>query len=161
MDDDVTLDVVDGASSIARDAMTQYFEELEDRFTEGFQDVDALDDASRSFNPPRGLFVVATVDGRPVGCGGVRFLDGTTGEIKRMWVSPTSRGRGLGRRLLARLEEEIRGTGRRRIVLDTNGSLTEAISLYRSHGYVSIPRYNDNPYAEHWFEKSLTGNEAT
>ena len=161
MDDDVTLDVVDAGSSVARDAMTQYFEELEGRFAEGFQDVDALDDASRSFNPPRGLFVVATVDGRPVGCGGVRFLDGTTGEIKRMWVSRTSRGRGLGRRLLARLEEEIRGTGRRRIVLDTNGSLTEAISLYRSHGYVSIPRYNDNPYAEHWFEKSLTGNEAT
>jgi GNAT superfamily N-acetyltransferase len=155
VDGEVTLDVVDAGSGMARDAMTQYFEELEDRFSEGFEDADALDDASRSFNPPMGLFLVAIVDGRPVGCGGVRFLDTATGEIKRMWVSPAGRGRGLGRRILARLEDEVRVTGRGRIVLDTNGSLTEAISLYRSQGYVAIPSYNDNPYADFWFEKSL------
>jgi ribosomal protein S18 acetylase RimI-like enzyme len=69
-----------------------------------------------------------------------------------MWVSPSVRGLGLGRRLLGELEQRI-GAGLVR--LDTNGALTEAIAMYRSSGYVEIPRYNDEVHAQHWFEKRL------
>jgi len=90
-----------------------------------------------------------------VGCGAIQYVDASTAEIKRMWVDPKRRGIGLGRRLLQHLEAEIRGAGRSRVVLDTNDSLTEAIAMYGRLGYLPIERYNDNPYADRWFEKSL------
>jgi GNAT superfamily N-acetyltransferase len=153
------LAVVDARSASARSAMTSYFAELAERFPEGFEPGDALDEAVVLLNPPRGLFVIATVAGDAVGCGGLQFLDPGTAEIKRMWVSPSERGRGLGRRLLARLEDEARHAGRLRIVLDTNDVLTEAINMYRSRGYHSIERYNDNPYARLWFAKELSEDD--
>ena len=154
-----SLLLVDAASGTARWAMEQYFTELAGRFPGGFEPGDALSDAAAAFNPPSGVFVIAIVQGEPAGCGGAQFLDKMTAEIKRMWVSPHSRGLGLGRRLLARLEEEARLAGRRRVVLDTNGTLTEAISLYRSQGYVPIGRYNDNPYADRWFAKDIPDDD--
>ena len=72
-----------------------------------------------------------------------------------MWVSADARGLGLGRRLLAELEGEAWARGARRTRLETNRSLLEAISLYRSSGYVEVPAFNDEPYAHHWFEKPL------
>jgi ribosomal protein S18 acetylase RimI-like enzyme len=72
-----------------------------------------------------------------------------------MWVSSTVRGLGLGRRLLAELEQSARKLKMRAVRLDTNASLGEAIQLYRVAGYVEISRFNDNPYAHHWFEKTL------
>jgi GNAT superfamily N-acetyltransferase len=137
--------------------MTEYFAELAARFPAGFEPGDALDEAVTSLNPPRGVFVLALVEDEPAGCGGAQFLDGETAEVKRMWVSPVHRGVGLGRRLLAHLEGEARRAGRRRIVLDTNASLTEAINLYRSCGYAPTDRYNANPYADRWFVKELPG----
>ncbi|HEY7002653.1 MAG TPA: GNAT family N-acetyltransferase, partial [Gaiellaceae bacterium] len=62
---------------------------------------------------------------------------------------------GLGRRLLAELEDRARKTGARAARLDTNRNLTEAIAMYRSSGYEEIPRFNDERYAHHWFEKRL------
>ena len=69
-----------------------------------------------------------------------------------MWVSPTARGLGLGRRMLSELEQLSRTTAAR---LETNRSLTEAIALYRAPGYVEVEPFNDEPYAHHWFEKRL------
>jgi GNAT superfamily N-acetyltransferase len=135
--------------------MTSYFAELAERFPEGFEAGDALDEAAASFNRPRGVFVVAQLDDQTAGCGAVQFLDADTAEIKRMWVSPAWRGRGLGQRVLAFLEREAVLAGRGRVVLDTNGALSEAINMYRSRGYVGVERYNDNPYAQHWFAKDL------
>ena len=152
----VTFTVVDAGSRAARWAMRQYFDELDRRFDGGFVAGDALDEAAHLYNPPTGAFVVAAVDDRTVGCGAVLHLDETTAEIKRMWVSPTTRGLGIGRRLLARLEDEVRAAGRTTVVLDTNGALTEAIAMYGAAGYDPADRYNDNPYAQHWFRKTLT-----
>ena len=151
----VSFAVVDAASTAARWAMTHYFEELASRFPGGFAVGDALDEAATQFNEPCGVFVVATRTGQTVGCGALLLLDATTAEIKRMWVSATCRGAGLGRQLLGRLEDEARRAGRRAVVLDTNGALTEAIAMYETSGYTRIDRYNDNPYAEHWFMKAL------
>jgi GNAT superfamily N-acetyltransferase len=152
---EVELRIVDAGSDDARWAMARYFAELDERFTDGFDPGDALEEAVELLNPPAGVFVLAVRDGDPVGCGGVQRLDGGTVEVKRMWVHPDARGAGLGKRLLARLEGEARGLGGQQVVLDTNGVLTEAITMYRSAGYAPTDRYNDNPYAQHWFTKPL------
>jgi ribosomal protein S18 acetylase RimI-like enzyme len=135
--------------------MAQYFHELDKRFSDGFDPGDALDEAATGYNPPNGAFVTATYADELVGCGAIQFIDGDTAEIKRMWISRQRRGLGLGKRLLTYLEGEIRASGRSIVVLDTHRSLTEAIAMYRSRGYESIDRYNDNPYAQLWFSKSL------
>jgi ribosomal protein S18 acetylase RimI-like enzyme len=93
--------------------------------------------------------------GTPVACGALKFHGRRPTELKRMWVAPTTRGLGLGRRLLAELERLAREHGARRIRLETNRNLTEAIALYRSAGYREVPAFNDEPYAHHWFEKRL------
>ncbi|WP_268236087.1 GNAT family N-acetyltransferase [Isoptericola cucumis] len=107
--------------------------------------------------PPSGAFVVATCDGAPVACGGVQALDDGAGEIKRMWVHPAWRGAGLGSRLLRHIEGVCRDLGHDVVRLDTNGSLTEALAMYERAGYRHVGRYNDNPYAEHFFAKRLAG----
>jgi GNAT superfamily N-acetyltransferase len=152
---DVALRAVDAGDERARWAMRQYFAELAERFPGGFDAAGALDDAAAAFRPPDGVFLLATDVAGVIGCGGMHRLDATTAEARRMWVHPRARGAGLGRRMLAALEEQARGMGCRDVVLDTNGVLTEAITLYRGQGYRDIPRYNDNPYAQHWFRKRL------
>ena len=72
-----------------------------------------------------------------------------------MYLSPTHRGQGLARRLLAELEEIARGRGCRAVRLDTSDYLTGALALYRGAGYREIPPYNDNPKANLWFERQL------
>jgi GNAT superfamily N-acetyltransferase len=151
----VSFAVVDAASAEARWAMARYFHELAERFPGGFDPGDAIGAAAVEYNPPSGVFVVASRGPQTVGCGAVVLVDASTAEIKRMWVSVSCRGQGLGRRLLERLEDEVRGAGRTTVVLDTNGVLTEAIALYERAGYTRIARYNDNPYAEHWFTKTF------
>ncbi len=155
MTEPVTFALVDAGSTEARWAMTQYFEELAQRFPGGFEPGDALDEAATHYNPPTGAFVLASVAGETIGCGALDFLDDATAEIKRMWIAPQRRGTGLGKRLLAHLESVARQARRSRIVLDTNGVLTEAIAMYQACGYAATSRYNDNPYAEHWFTKTL------
>jgi GNAT superfamily N-acetyltransferase len=152
---EITLSIENADSPEAVWAMSQYFAELDARFVGGFDATGALDAAAVGFAHPLGIFIIARRDGEVVACGGVQCLDDTTAEIKRMWVSPAARGIGLGKRLLARLEAEAAALGRRRVVLDTNQVLAEAIAMYRSSGYTPFERYSDNPYAHHWFEKPL------
>jgi ribosomal protein S18 acetylase RimI-like enzyme len=73
-----------------------------------------------------------------------------------MWVAHSASGLGIGRRLLAELEVEAARNGSRMVRLETNESLTEAITLYRSSGYVEVEPFNNEPYAHYWFEKRLT-----
>jgi GNAT superfamily N-acetyltransferase len=148
--------VADPGSSAARDAMSAYFDELDARFVDGFDPGSALDDASRDFVPPYGLFVLAGPDDAPSACGAITFLDEDRAEVKRMWVAPHARGHGIATRLLTHLESLVAASGRSTVVLDTNGVLHVAIAMYRRHGYQPIGRYNDNPYAQLWFAKSLT-----
>jgi ribosomal protein S18 acetylase RimI-like enzyme len=133
--------------------MEQYFAEISARF--GFEVGTALDDAVAAYSPPRGVFVLAGPDDRPLACGAVQFLDDDRGEVKRMWVSPDARGRGLARALLGHLEAVIVAHGRSESLLDTNSALTPAVSLYESAGYRCVPDYNGNPDANVWFAKRL------
>ena len=109
-----------------------------------------------TFTGPRGLFLVVTLDGRAVGCGGVRSLNDDRFEAKHLWLQPTARRRGLGRALLSELERLAADLGATEIVLDTHSSLAAAGALYRSSGYVEIEPYNDNPNATHWYAKLLS-----
>ena len=84
-------------------------------------------------------------------------MPGNVGYIKRMWVDSSTRGVGLGRRLLAALEAEASGLGCNAVQLETHRSLVEAQALYRSAGYLEVDPFNDEPYADHWFEKRLDG----
>jgi GNAT superfamily N-acetyltransferase len=151
----VSLDAVDPAAPAARAAMGRYFDELERRFTGGF-DRGTAEDVS-AMAPPSGGFVVAVSDGEAVACGGVQRLADDVAEIKRMWVDEAWRGAGLGSRMLRRLEADTRARGYAVVRLDTNRVLGEAIAMYARAGYREIERYNDNPYAEAFFEKHLGG----
>ena len=139
----------------ARRCLEAYFRELEARFEGGFDA--AADDSARAedMTPPSGLFVVARLEDEAVGCGGFKRVGETTGEIKRVWTAPSARGMGVARRMLRTLEAAARGAGVKTLRLDTNRALTEAHALYRSEGYREIARFNDNPYADHWFAKRL------
>jgi GNAT superfamily N-acetyltransferase len=106
--------------------------------------------------PPDGVFVILYEDGAPVAGGGLRRLDEDVAEIKRMFVEPSARGRGHGRRVLLELETAAAELGYRRLRLDTAQSLTTATALYRSAGYRDIPDYNGNSYASFWGEKVLS-----
>ena len=151
-----SVEIAPGApsSSDARRCLDQYFAELARRFHGGYSRT--LDGAAevRDFVPPKGSLLIARLFGTPIGCGGIRTLERRVAEIKRMWIAPSARGLGIGRRLLQELEQLARRNGCRIIRLDTNESLREALQLYRSSGYREIERYNDNPYAHHWFEKA-------
>lgn len=105
--------------------------------------------------PPNGVLLLATVDGKPAGLGGVRHLDTDVAEVKSMYVAPAYRGTGLGRRILARLDEIAAEHGCGAVRLDTSDYLTPAVGLYRSAGYREVPAYNENPKADLWFERSL------
>ena len=95
------------------------------------------------------------LDGEPIGCGALKFHGDEPADIKRLWVAREARGLGVGRRILTDLEATPGARGVTVVRLDTNRSLTEAQALYRSAGYVEVPRFNDEPYAHHWFEKDL------
>lgn len=146
---------VDPASPPARWCIGRYFEELDRRFERGFDPATSLPAEAGELVPPRGAFLVASVDGQPVACGAVKAISPTAGSLKRMWVADTVRGLGIGRRMLEALEAEARGLGLRILRLETNRTLEEAIHLYRSAGFRDVAPFNTDPYAHHWFEKRL------
>ena len=95
-------------------------------------------------------YLVVVEDGRAVACGGIQALDDGTGELKRMYVRPACRGRGIARQLLAALEELAFRQGHSVVCLETGSYLPAAIGLYTSCGYEPIPVYGeyvDNPYS--------------
>ncbi len=141
----------------ARYCLQQYFTELAERFQAGFDPDRSISAADEELTPPAGLMLVATLHTEPIGCGALKFHDVQPAELKRMWIAPEARGVGLARRLLAELEERASAAGSKVIRLETNRTLHEAITLYRSAGYREVAAFNDEPYADHWFEKVLTG----
>jgi DNA-binding MarR family transcriptional regulator/GNAT superfamily N-acetyltransferase len=134
--------------------------ELNRRFDAGFDPARSISASAPELRPPAGLLLVASLLSEPVGCGALKFHDGEPTEIKRMWVAESARGLGLGRRLLSELEAHAARSSSPVVRLETNKSLTEAISLYRSAGYREVAAFNDEPYAHHWFEKRLAGYSA-
>lgn len=128
---------------------------------DGTAEADEHDDDSAQFTPPVGAFILVRLGSEVVGCGGVRLLEPTAegqvvAELKRMWLAPAARGKGIASKLLVHLESvAVKDLSAKFIRLDTKDVLPEAIKLYSKNGYYAIPRYNDNPYATHFFEKAF------
>ena len=142
-------------TAAARFCLQEYFAELDARFDVGFDPARSISADVDELVEPRGLLVLARLRTEPIGCGALKLHGRDPVEIKRMWVAPSARGLGLGRRLLNELERHARARGATVAHLETNRTLHEAIALYRSAGYVEAPPFNDEPYADHWFEKAL------
>jgi ribosomal protein S18 acetylase RimI-like enzyme len=151
----VQVAVADPRHAHARACLRAYFGELSQRFDGGFDPARSISADDHELTPPAGLLLVATLHGEPVGCGALKFHPGAPAEIKRMWVDPAVRGLGLGRRLLADLETHAAAHQVRTLRLETNRTLTEAIGLYRAAGYREVGAFSDEPYAHHWFQKTL------
>jgi DNA-binding MarR family transcriptional regulator len=147
----VSIEIEDPKSADARWCLAHYFAELAERFEERFDPVRTLPADAADMVPPAGAFLIARFSGQPAGCGALK-----NGELVRMWVDRPHRGLGIGARIVDALEEQARALGHETVRLYTNRSLREAKAMYRARGYVEIPRYNDDPYANHWFEKRLT-----
>ncbi len=151
----VEITVVDPAHRDAQLCVREYFAELRRRFDTAFDPALTIPAELHELRPPAGVFLIATLRAEPVGCGALKFHGAQPTELKRMWVAESARGLGIGRRLLNDLESRAAAAGARVVRLETNKSLTEAISLYRSAGYREVDAFNDEPYAHHWFEKHL------
>ena len=132
-----------------------YYSEISAIFGIPFDPQTSGDPEADSLRAPKGVFLLALSDDLPIGCCALKGQGTHLGEVKRMWIAPSARGLGLGKRLMHDIETHARSLGMTTLQLDTNGKLTEALTLYRNSGWTEIDRYNDNPYAEHFFEKQL------
>lgn len=106
---------------------------------------DEVRDLTAKYGLPDGRLYLVRVDGRAAGCAALRRLDGERCEMKRLYVRPAYRGRRLASRLVARLLEDARAIGYRRMLLDTLPCLEDAVRMYRKLGFQDIPCYNDSP----------------
>ena len=161
------------SSPAAAELLEAYFAERRETFPSGKGSYRTASPLDATFTPPAGSFLLVEDDASsPAGsdrgaetvsalaCGGVRRIDPTEEglvryEVKHVYVRPEARGRGLGRLLMAELEEVAAGLGADLVVLDTNESLLAAGALYRATGYREVEPYNDNPNATTWFAKSV------
>jgi DNA-binding MarR family transcriptional regulator/ribosomal protein S18 acetylase RimI-like enzyme len=151
----IAVEEVDPRGEAARYCLRKYYSELSCRFKGGFDVSLSRDPDAADMISPRGAFFVATSDGLPLGCVGLKGTASDLAEIKRLWVAPSARGLGLGRRLIDAAESAAQKLTVKILRLDTNSALAEALQLYRSTGWTEIDRFNDDPYPDLFFEKRL------
>jgi DNA-binding MarR family transcriptional regulator/GNAT superfamily N-acetyltransferase len=151
----VQIVAIDPEHGDARFCLEQYTEELNRRSQRRFDPMVGATVRPDELRPPAGQFFIVRLHGEPIGCGAVKHQPDAPAQIKRMWVAPRARGLGLGRRLLGTLESCARDAGATSAQLETNSDLTEALTLYASAGWTQTTAFNDEPYADRWFEKPL------
>ncbi len=149
------IQAADPAGAVAAALVDDFFAEIESRYP-GFDPSRQPSAPLAAFTPEAGgVFLVALRDGDAVACAGLQRLDGTTGEVRRVFVREAARGEGVARALLATLLDAARDLGYERVRLDTGDRLPEARSLFLAFGFKDIADYNGNPYAAHWMELPL------
>lgn len=153
--DQIVIDMLPGSDPRSRYCLDAYYEELQARFEDGFDVAKSRDPKPEQIAPPKGAFLVAISDGLPIGCVALVGNGTEVAEIKRLWVSPAARGCGIARLLMRHAETVASGLGIRTLRLDTNRALTEACEFYRRAGWREIDRFNDDPYADHFFTRDV------
>jgi GNAT superfamily N-acetyltransferase len=147
------------ARPFAHPDVTAMIEQIQQYYVDTYGGPDRDVPTPGDFTPPAGTFLVAYLDGVPVGSGGWRRRPDGSAEIKRMFVSATARGRGVARRVLAELEASARDAGVHTMVLNTGYKQPEAMALYESSGYVVTDErygvYEQTP-GSHFYRKPLT-----
>ncbi|WP_319531031.1 GNAT family N-acetyltransferase [uncultured Cohaesibacter sp.] len=150
--------VIEQASPLderAQACLLAYYQELAERFENGFDVNLSSDPESQDMEPPRGTFLLAISDGMPIGCVGLKGTDKGYGEVKRLWIAQSARGMGLARQLMDETERWARDLGISLLRLDSNSVLSNAVEMYRRWGWDEIDRFNDDPYPDVFFEKHL------
>jgi GNAT superfamily N-acetyltransferase len=137
----LTITSEHGLSPVARALITALTTELAALYPEDAGLVFSFEE--HDVAPGRGVFLVAHAAGEPVGCAAVRTVGEGVGELKRMYVRPEARGRGVARAVLAAAEAQARRLGLRRLVLETGVRQGTALALYRTAGYTDIPVYGE------------------
>ena len=148
--------IVDPEHPDAKRCLRAYMAELNRRSDTPFDPHTGSTAEPHEVRPPAGAFLVAYLGEEAIGCGAVKHRPGGPSDVKRMWVAESARGLGIGRRLLRELEQLIRESGADVARLETNEALTEAMTMYRTAGYVEVPPFNDESFADHWFAKPLS-----
>jgi GNAT superfamily N-acetyltransferase len=133
--------------------LRDYLAELQARFADGHA-MRAVWDPS-VYGTARSCIALAYVDDVAVGCAGLREHTREACELKHFFIAPRARRMGVGAAFVAAMEAFARSFGYERVVLDTAAPLVEAARLYVRCGYRAVEKFNDNPYAAHWFEKTL------
>jgi len=151
----VVIEEADPKGEAATYCLGAYYDEIRQRFEHGFDVTRSRDPAAAQMIRPRGVFLVAWSDDLPVGCVGLKGGGQGVAEIKRLWVAPSARGTGLSKQLMAEAERIARELSIKTLRLDTNRALPEAKQLYLRTGWKEIDRFNDDPYADSFFEKRL------
>ncbi|WP_425954245.1 GNAT family N-acetyltransferase [Xylanimonas sp. McL0601] len=145
---------VDPEAPSAAAALGAYFVEIAPGFGPDFDPFKPRPVAG--YRAPHGVFLLA-VDGAGdvAGCGAVTWVDDATAELKRVWVDPAQRGRGIGRQLITALEECARDHGCTMVRLSTNQSLATARSMYEGLGYREVEPFTQEQFAQHWYAKGF------
>jgi len=156
----LSFEIVSPDEERSRAVLRAYYRDIVGRYygrpvTEAELGLALADEPSDDLQLPSGLFWLATEGPNVLGCAGLRLLPESVGEVTRVYVEHQARGRGIGARLLAEVEQAARDRGLARLQLDTRTDLVEARRLYARHGYREVPAFNDSPYAGHWFAKDL------
>jgi putative acetyltransferase len=151
----IRISIEDPHAEEARELVDELFAELVERYGDDGGGAFQVEDVTG----PGSCFLIARQDGRAIGCGALRNLGEGVGEVKRMYVRPAARGRGLGNRILEELERGARLLGYDKLRLETGLPQPEAIRLYERAGYhriVNYGTYKGDPRTLS-FEKELTG----
>jgi DNA-binding MarR family transcriptional regulator len=151
----ISIEEADPSGKEAHYCLGEYYSELSRSFKGGFEVSLSRDPDVTDMIFPRGAFFVAMLDGLPLGCVGLSGTGSELAEIKRLWVAPSARGLGVGRRLMDSAENAARNISIKILRLDTNSALAEALLLYRNTGWTAIDRFNNDPYPDLFFEKHL------
>lgn len=149
----VTVERADGEISLV--LRQAFFADIASRYP-GWEPASSQSVEASDLAPPDGTWLIAWRDGRAIGCGGLQRLDAETGEVRRIFLEESERGRGTGGRLLAELEEHARRLGYRRVRLTTGDGQPEALGMFQSAGYQEIPAFTNGVFTRHWMEKLLT-----
>lgn len=155
----ITIVTVSPTTALAADIVWEYMADVAAQWYQRPATDDELSQALRDepygdLQGPTGVLLVAVESGRPVGCAGVRFLDGVA-ELTKVFAVPAHRGRGIGSRLLRAAEQICRQRSMGTVRLDTRAALAEACAMYERNGYERVAPFNDQPYSDRWYSKTL------
>ncbi len=134
-DSDAALLIVPVGFAQAAELVAELDADLSERYGDEGEPVHA---PAEVFDGPGGQMLLATLDGAPVGCVGLRRIDEATAELKRMYVRPQARGRGVARALLAACEQHAAELGYQQMWLETGSMQPEAVTLYLTSGYEPV-----------------------
>ncbi|MDY7526356.1 MULTISPECIES: GNAT family N-acetyltransferase [unclassified Cryobacterium] len=156
----ILISATSPTSAEAKDVSFRYYEDIVGRYHGRPASRQEILDAQAGYSSddlvaPRGILLLARQGLTVLGCAGLRVRPGEIGEVTRVFVEPTARGKGVGRLLMEELERESRELGLDALRLDTRTDLVEARRLYASLGFIEGEAHNTDPYANHWFRKEL------